>query len=334
MPCARGAVQRFCRRRVLGGGWSSARPQPTVVHGFAVSAGWVGRGTALLLRPRCTRDVECCMNDGVTHALRFPGLGARSPVRSYLESLCRRCLSERARRQERQPPEVCFDLIEFPGRPCASYSCLSRAARLSEQREEHLLGPARTLPPSAGAARVAGERRRGGAEMRGVALMSRRARRSVVAGSGSEPSLKRSLNVSSRSSNSANSAVRGAQTEPRRAPRAARGRALPEVVDRRQARGQLVVDAESQGSVYERRDPGHRVGHRASVRETWMMANHGESWASVAFKKKGVLLQAHSDLVRVEKIDTEEPVKIHTQHHDEGGCGLQRTKGHGEGNGA
>ncbi|KAL8431198.1 hypothetical protein Efla_000143 [Eimeria flavescens] len=54
---------------------------------------------------------------------------------------------------------------------------------------------------------IAGERWSAGAEMAGAPPVSRRARRSVVAGNGSQPSLKRSLDVSSRSRDSASRAV-------------------------------------------------------------------------------------------------------------------------------
>ncbi|KAL8439649.1 hypothetical protein Efla_004557 [Eimeria flavescens] len=248
-----------------------------------------------------------------------------------------------------------------------------------------------------GAADTAGERRRGGAEMgEGVAPVSRHALRSVVADSGSEPSLQRSLNAPSRSSNSTNSAVvrqlfgegrggektawhlgireaqgrcgtrrfgrgrgsmqrllprdsgwtlqrlkrlvlekQSAQNEPRRAPRAGRGRptaaSLP-VSGRgapqssRQPSGLRTVapGGKVPGPRLQKKRPsqltarggvslggtqvraqlqGYRVGDRASVRGAWMMVYQGGDWASVAFKIRRVLCQTHSDLVRVQEPD-------------------------------
>ncbi|KAL8424622.1 hypothetical protein Efla_006023 [Eimeria flavescens] len=65
-----------------------------------------------------------------------------------------------------------------------------------------------------------------------------------------------------------------------------------------------------------------------------MMATQGESQAYVAFENKGVLRQAHSALVRVEKIHAQERVKIHTHYDDERDCGLRRPRGHEEGSAA
>ncbi|KAL8439013.1 hypothetical protein Efla_002422 [Eimeria flavescens] len=88
-----------------------------------------------------------CMNSRMAHACRFPGPSAHSPARSRLLPRCRDRLGAETQREEtvifwrtnsEQSSEVCFEIIELPGCSYASYSCLSRAAHPSEQREEHL----------------------------------------------------------------------------------------------------------------------------------------------------------------------------------------------------